>query len=60
MKTTVFSRFKSRELVELALCRDQEKQTELDVELAQRFDVALDLLDELKKHDARRKSQERR
>lgn len=58
MKTTVYAQFDSRELVELTLCR--RETTELEVELAQRLDVALDMLEESECYDAGRQSQERR
>lgn len=44
MRDTPYSLMTARELVELAICRDTS--TELEVELAQRLDLALDLLGE--------------
>jgi hypothetical protein len=45
MSDTIYSDMESRELVELATCR--EDATELEVELAQRLDLALDMMEEL-------------
>jgi hypothetical protein len=44
MHDTPYSLMSSRELVELAICRDSS--TLMEVELAQRLDLALDLLEE--------------
>lgn len=44
MLETPYSLMSSRELVELALCRDN--RNELEIELAQRLDLALDVLEE--------------
>lgn len=44
MHETPYSLMSSRELVELAICRDSS--TLLEVELAQRLDLAIDLLEE--------------
>lgn len=54
MKTTIYEPWESRELVELTLCR--ETATELEIELAQRFEVALDMLEETEQYDTRRQS----
>lgn len=56
MKTTAYAQLDSRDLVELALCR--QTGTDLEIELAQRLDVALDMLDEEEQYDTRRQSQE--
>lgn len=44
MHATPYSLMSDRELVELAICRDSS--TALELELAQRLDLALDLLEE--------------
>jgi hypothetical protein len=44
MKNTIYAPMSTKELVELALCRDNS--TELETELAQRLEVALDMIDE--------------
>ena len=44
MKETAYSAMASRDLVELAVCRNSS--TELEVELAQRLDLCLDILEE--------------
>ena len=44
MTPTPYSLMSSRELVELAICR--HTSTDLEVELAQRLDLALDMLEE--------------
>jgi hypothetical protein len=44
MTETPYSQMGARELVELAICR--RTSTDLEVELAQRLDLALDLLEE--------------
>lgn len=44
MIETPYSLMPTRDLVELAICRDS--RTHLEVELAQRLDLALDMLEE--------------
>jgi len=44
MQETPYSAMPSRQLVELAICRDQ--RTQLELELAQRLDIALDLIED--------------
>lgn len=49
MSETPYSLMPSRELVELAICRDN--RSDLEVELAQRLDLALDVLEESEEVD---------
>ena len=49
MKETAYAVMSSRELVELAICRDTS--TDLEIELAQRLDLCLDLLQESEELD---------
>lgn len=44
MDRTTYSLMPNRELVQFALCRDS--RTELELELAQRFLLALDMIEE--------------
>lgn len=44
MNRTTYSLMTSRELIEFALCRDTGN--ELEIELAQRFELALDMIEE--------------
>lgn len=49
MKQTGYAPLSSRELVELAICRDTS--TELEIELARRLDLCLDIIEESEELD---------
>lgn len=58
MRRTVYSVLGSVDLVEFALTRDNA--TQMEIELAQRLDIALAMLEEINGSDARSESEEGR
>jgi hypothetical protein len=58
MKRTIYSLLGSGELTEFALLRDNV--TEMEIELAQRLQIAMAMLEEVNGADSRRESEGRR